>query len=101
MASEPANEYAHNYDPCSHDDWSLIMGAPMSQLPLTIPHPMGEGVGYNAGSTAPGGSEVDPFGAFAAPSATNRAAEWQESFESLARFLRMIIPNFRVGCCPG
>ncbi|KAF4221557.1 hypothetical protein CNMCM5878_008805 [Aspergillus fumigatiaffinis] len=96
MASEPANEYTHNIAPCSQDDWSLIMGSPMSQFPLTIPHPMGQAVGYSAGSTAPGGSEMDPFGAFPAHSATNGAAEWQEPFESVLQTLPCPAPVSQV-----
>ncbi|GIJ92432.1 hypothetical protein Asppvi_011414 [Aspergillus pseudoviridinutans] len=122
MASELVNEYFHDNAPSSQDDWSLIMGAPMSQFPLTIPHPMGQGVGYSAGSTVPGGSEMGAINAFTAPSAMNGAADWRESFESvlqtlasplahqytnsketpqLARFLRKIVPKLRMGCSPG
>jgi hypothetical protein len=72
------------------------MGSPMSQFPLTIPHPMGQAAGYSAGSTAPGGSEMDPFGAFPAHSATNGAAEWQEPFESVLQTLPCPAPVSQV-----
>jgi hypothetical protein len=72
------------------------MGSPMSQFPLTIPHPMGQAVGYSAGSTAPGGSEMDPFGTFPAHSATNGAAEWQEPFESVLQTLPCPAPVSQV-----
>jgi hypothetical protein len=87
MASELVNEYSHDNAHFSQDDWSLMMGAPMSQFPLMIPHPMGQGVGYSAGSTAPGGSEMGPINTFPAPSATNGAADWRESFESALQTL--------------
>ncbi|KAF7177459.1 hypothetical protein CNMCM7691_005712 [Aspergillus felis] len=88
MASELVNEYFHDNAPSSQDDWSLIMGAPMSQFPLTIPHPVGQGVGYSAGSTVPGGSEMGPINAFGAtPSAMNGAADSRESFESVLQTL--------------
>jgi hypothetical protein len=63
------------------------MGAPMSQFPLIIPHPMGQGVGYSAGFTAPGSSEMGPINTFPAPSAINGAADWRESFESALQTL--------------